>query len=83
MYGLNDLLMIALCGALLFLLVVWMLFGAICFSKASAEVKRDIPETPEESVSRMSIGLINCAVDHLQWKRQRGYLWGGGYKYDE
>ena len=79
----NDILSIALCGALFFLLAFWMLFAVCCFHAASAETKRDIPEPVEEPATDTSICLIGYAVDHMRWKRQRGYLWGGGWNYGD
>ena len=80
----NYILSIALCGALFFILVFWILFAACCFHAASAETKKDIPEpVEEEPATDTSICLIGYAVDHIRWKAKRGYLWEGGWKYGD
>ena len=79
-----NILLIALCGALLFFLVFWIIFAIACFSKAYAESKEEVAPIQEYDppASNIELALISYSVDHLRWKRKRGYLWGGGYRYD-
>lgn len=72
----------ALVCALSLFLVAWLIYGCVCFSAAMLEDKQEaekpIPEELPEDTT-----LIRMSVEHLRWKKQRGYLWGGGWRYED
>lgn len=69
----------ALLGALSFFLGVWIVFAVVCFRDAWT---RDKKEAEKPLDIQEDTTLIRMSVEHLRWKEKRGYLWGGGWKYE-